>query len=102
LRILGGIVNDTGEIEELWERFMVPRRPKKRQGGRRRRRCEEMGLLCFSLPFPILMILAGIFMEVTCRGRMFPPCEGGNLLGYIDDSSGAWIIGLGLQMGTDC
>jgi hypothetical protein len=61
LGILGGIVNDTGEIQELWERFMAPRRPKKRQGGRRR--CEEMGLLGFSLPFPILMILAGIFME---------------------------------------
>jgi hypothetical protein len=28
---------------------------------------------------------------------MFPPCEGGNHLGYIDDSSGAWIIGLGLR-----
>jgi hypothetical protein len=34
LGIPGGMVNDLGETEELLERFMAPRGPKKRQPGK--------------------------------------------------------------------
>jgi hypothetical protein len=103
-----------GEWSTIWARQRsfwrgLWRRADRRNDSRGRRRCEAMGLLCFSLPFQIddsqgdfneIDDSQGDFNgEVTCRGWMFPPRGCGNRLGNIDDSSEG--LGLGPQMGTD-